>query len=385
VAPKDSSEVVATDQPVSIRLKGFFTMYNLGMSKTDIEKYSLINACRATMQHQPLGFEKEISDQVAKEIHQSPRGFFVPNDVLNHRGLSIGLADHSGENLVPTDIKSFIDILANAMLVRKLGATVLSGLSGDVGIPTLTVGTNSYWLDENGEPTEGLPVFAQLGLSPFTVGAYVDVTRQLVLQSSLNIESFLRMDLARSIGLKIDSACIIGGGENEPEGILAAVVANPATADFKCGDPDGDNLDYAGCCEIEAFLSDNNADQGKLGWLTNGRVRGLLRATQKFPSSNSGPVWEEGNTILGWPSYCTNQVPHTLAKGSSGAILSAAIFGNWQELVIGEFGVLDILIDPYSLSKSGGLRITAFQSVDVALRHDESFVRVVDINTTLSA
>lgn len=137
-------------------------MLRIGMSDTDIKKFSIVNIIRAAMDHRVAGFEREVSDTVVRDSKIAPRGYFVPWDVLLHRGLSIGMADHSGENLVATDMKSFVDVLTNKMLVQKLGATVLPGLVGDVAIPALSVETSSYWVNEGIAPAEGLPVMGQI-------------------------------------------------------------------------------------------------------------------------------------------------------------------------------------------------------------------------------
>jgi hypothetical protein len=42
------------------------------------------------------------------------------------------------------------------------------------------------------------------------------------------------------------------------------------------------------------------------------------------------------------------------------------------------YGGLDITVDPYALSTSGGVRIVALQNVDVAVRHAVSFCKSSD-------
>jgi len=363
-------------------------MLNIGLSENDIKKFSILNIVRSGLNNRVPEFEREVSDTVVKKSGLPARGFWVPADVLQKRDITpFAIAGGTGGYLVEEKLTSFVDILANKMLVRKLGATILPGLTSDISIPALQSGVASYWVTEGVSPTEGLPVFGQLPMSPKTIAGFVDATRKLVMQSSIGIEQFLRMDLARSLALGVDLAAIKGGGSGEPDGIFA----RGDIPTYECGTPDGGGLTYQGLCLIESTLGESNADVGALGFLTNSKVRALLRSTPIFTNSEK-PCWEGSETdpsmgrILGMPAGATSQVPSNFEKGSSGATLSGLIFGNWSDFLIGEFGPgLDILTDPFSLSTSGGLRVVAFLSCDFVIKHPASFCKVSDINTALPA
>ena len=120
---------------------------------------------------------------------------------------------------------------------------------------------------------------------------------------------------------------------------------------------------------------------GSLGYLTNTKVRGKLKLTQKFSGTNGDPIWEKGNEMNGYRAAVSNQVPSTLTKGTAAGICSAIIYGNWADMLIGMWGGLDILVNPYILSGTGSVRIEAFQSADIAVRHPESFAAMVDALT----
>jgi hypothetical protein len=123
-----------------------------------------------------------------------------------------------------------------------------------------------------------------------------------------------------------------------------------------------------------------NADVGTLAYLTNAKVRGKLKGTSKVSGQN-GFVWEAGNTPLnGYRCGVTNAVPSNLTKGT-GTNLSAILFGNFADLVIGMWGTLDLMVDPYTGSTAGTVRVVALQDVDVAVRHVESFATMVDAVT----
>ena len=126
----------------------------------------------------------------------------------------------------------------------------------------------------------------------------------------------------------------------------------------------------------------DNADFGSLAFLTNPKVVSELRRTPRQSSGVEGNfIMEEISNLLGYQVASTNQAPSNLAKGT-GSNLSSMIFGNFSDLVIGEWSAIDINVDPYSLSTTGGVRITAFHDVDVAVRNAQSFAAITDMITT---
>lgn len=132
---------------------------------------------------------------------------------------------------------------------------------------------------------------------------------------------------------------------------------------------------------LESDIAANNADVGTLGYLTNAKVRGKLKVTQKFASTNGMPIWADGNTPLnGYAAHVTNAVPSNLTKGNQ-SLSSAIIFGNFADLLIGLWGATDILVDPYTGGAAGTVRVRVLQSCDVALRHIESFSTMEDALT----
>ena len=267
-------------------------------------------------------------------------------------------------------------MLRNAMVLDKMGITVLSGLVGQIAIPKQTGGATAYWVAENASPNESQQAFGQVTMSPKTVGGYTDISRKLLLQSSIDVESFVQSDLATTLGLAIQSAAIAGtGANNQPSGILKQVTPSVI------GGANGGAPTFAQMVALETAVAVANADVGTLGYLTNTKVRGRLKTTETFTGTNGNPVWGSDNTVNGYQAKVTNAVPSNLTKGTANGVCSAAIFGNWADLVIGMWGVLDLLVDPYTNSTSGAVRVVALQDVDIALRNAESFATAVDLLT----
>jgi HK97 family phage major capsid protein len=385
----------------------------IGMSTKDIEKFSFCRALLAVSD--PLNAAKYAPFEVeCSRAAQDRRGdqrskgreaaITIPADVLSRgisitpdvsasvqrmfnarqqRDLNIGTTT-AGGNLVATELlgSSFIDLLRNAMVLDKLGITWLRDLVGNIAIPSATGAATGYWITEGNPPTESQQTIGQVALTPKTVGAYTDYTRKLLLQASLDVEAFIRADLANVVGQTIQLAAINGSGSApEPYGIL-----NTSGIGSVAGGAAGLAPAYTHMVDLETAVGNANADVGSLGFLTNSKVRGILRKTQEFSSTNGKAVWTNGRErgmgdILGYDAYVTNSVPSNLVKGGSGAVCSAVIFGNFADLVIGMWGGLDLMLDPYALATSGGKRVIALQDVDINLRRVASFAAMKDALT----
>lgn len=357
---------------------------DLGMSSKDVRNYSILRAVRAAVSGNwnEAKLEKDASDAVQKKVGREPRSFFIPYDVINpreKRDMTVGTPS-AGGYLKSTDlVPSLIELLSNKLVLGQAGVSMLTGLVGDVAIPKQTGGATGYWLAENGAPTEAALTLGQVSLTPHTFGAYVDISRKLMKQSSISVETLVRNDIARTIALGIDYAGLHGNSgsdANQPDGI--AVTSGIGSV---VGGTNGAAPDWADIVDLETNVSQDNADMGSLAYVTNSKVRGKLKKTMRTATYGEIPIWGEGNTPLnGYPAYVTNQVSSTLSKGSSN-VASAIFFGNWADLVLGMWGEMDMLVDPYTFSSSGAVRIVAFQDVDFAVRHAESFAAMLDALT----
>ena len=328
----------------------------IGLSEKEAGRFSIVRAiaAMATGSWKDAGFELEASRAVAKKLGRDPQGIYIPYETLR-RDLVVGTAT-AGGHTVATDLaaESFIELLRNRMMVNAMGARSLTGLVGNVAIPRQTSGATSYWVAESGAPTESAQAFDQVTLSPKTVGAFTDISRKLLLQSSLDVESFVRGDLAATLALAIDLAALNGSGaSNQPTGIINT--SGVGAVDLTGG------ISWADVVELESDIATANADAGAMGYLTTAAMRGTMKTTLKA-SGVSGYLWEGNDNINGYRAMVSNQIP-------AGKI----VFGNWADLIIGMWGALDITTDIYTGSTSGTVRVVALQDVDIAVRHAASF------------
>ena len=355
----------------------------IGMTGKEQRQYSLVRAlyhlanpsdARAREQ---AAFEIECSEAAAAKSGKASRGLIVPFDVLK-RDLTVSPAT-AGGHTVATDLlaSSFIDLLRNAQVISGMGTQYLTGLVGNIAIPRQTGGASAYWVAENAAVTESSQAFDQVTLSPKTVGAFTDISRKLLLQSSIDVESFVQRDLATILGLAIQQAAINGPGTgNQPTGILATAGIGDVV-----GGTNGLAPSWQHTVDLETAVAVANADVGTLGYLTNAKVRGRLKTTSKVSGQN-GFIFEGGDTPLnGYRAAITNAVPANLTKGTSTGVASAILFGNFADLIIGMWGGLDLLVDPYTGGTAGTVRVIAHQDVDVAVRYAASFAAMKDALT----
>jgi HK97 family phage major capsid protein len=355
----------------------------LGLDKKDLSKFRFMNAVRAMAfpndraVQKEAGFEREVSEQAAALLNKSPRGFFIPEEVLNYRpqaqrDLLVG-TDALGGFTVQTDIlaNSFIDVLrAKSLMMQK--ATVLTGLQGQIAIPKISAGSTAYWVAENGAVTESNQTFAQLAMSPNTCGAMTDISRLLLKQSSMSIENLIRGDLAASVATAVDLAATSGtGADNQPTGILATSGIGAVAMGTNGLAPT-----WASVVALETAVATDNADVGDLAYITSAKMRGKMKVVAKV--TDPPFIWGDDNTLNGYPALVTNQISDVLTKGSSEDVCSAMIFGNWKDLVIGIWGGVDLIADPYTGSAAGTLRLVLMQDLDIGVRHAESFAACVD-------
>ncbi len=338
------------------------TAAEIGLNEKESRNFSFLRAINYLANptdraaREAAAFEIEASEAAAAKLGRQSRGITIPQDVLR-RDLNVGAAT-AGGNLVATELDagSFIDLLRNASALDQAGATVLTGLTGNVAIPRQSGAATAYWVAESGAPTESQQTVDQVSLTPRTVAAYTDYSRRLMIQSSIDVENMVRNDLARVIALKIDYAGLYGtGSSSEPLGLKNTT--GIGTEDFAADTPT-----FAEVVALESDVATANALAGNPVYLMNAAMRGGLKTKAK--DAGSGLFVMEGNEVNGYRGVLSNQV-------ESGDLW----FGNFADLIIGYFSGLDIMVDPYTNSTSGTVRVVAMQDVDIAIRHPESFSR----------
>lgn len=333
-----------------------------GLSKKERQDYSIVRAIRALSNptdraaQEAARFELEASDAAARAYGTTAQGIMVPAEVLGNWKRDLNTSDDN--EIVATNLLAgdFIDVLRNASSVMQAGARMMPGLVGNVAIPKKTAASSGSWIStEGGAASESEPTFGTVSLTPKTVGAFTDMTRQLILQSTPSIEALVRDDLTQALALAIDAGALKGTGlSGQPTGIYSTSGIN--TDSFAGATPT-----WAEIVGLETLVAEDNALMGNLAYILPASLYGTLKTTAKATNQAIFAVDNDG-TMNGYRTIVSNQ-----------ATAGNLLFGNFSDCLIGMWGGLDLTVDPYTSSNTGTVRVVALQSVDVAVRHAVSF------------
>lgn len=337
---------------------------------------------QATGDWRKAGFEREINDEIAKRVGNEARGVYVPDFAWQQRGpLSTAATGGSGsevvfDDFVPTAHRGdmFIEALRARQVLGGLGATYMTGLTGRIKMPKLATGANAAFVEELAAVGDGAGTDGGVTLQPRTMGAYVDMSRLLVMESVPAIEQIIQNDLLASAADRLEYYAIQGSGSGgQPTGILNTSGVN--NLDISAG-TDVDSLTWADIINLVKLVEEDNGivNGNAAGFLSHPAVKAKLASTAKVASTDSVMIMNDPWTsIYGYPAAFTSNVPTTLDPGDGGNDASALIFGDFSQLIIAQFGAPSIMVDPYTNSTSGTVRMVLHTELDVGVRNAVSF------------
>ena len=336
--------------------------------------FSITKAIAAQLPNSTVdaGREREVSQELSRRAGRPFEGIAVPLAVFEERVLTTAApVGGPGSNIVATDHRGdqFIDRLRASLRISQLGATVLSGLVGNVDIPKLKASATAGWVAENAGITPSDHEFTKISLTPKHCGALTEFSRNMLLQSSPDIESLVRRDFAAILAEAIDAAAIVGGGSNEPDGLVTLAGTSAVSTGTLAGPTWAQVLTI-----IETAETDNATANA---WLTHPSVVRKLRSTLKESGdAGAGYLMDAPGALAGYSLASSTLVP---SGGSPAA--GTIIFGNWSDLLIGYWSAFDLLVNPYESTaySKGNVQVRAMLTTDVAVRHGESFVVVDDV------
>ena len=381
-AAMDAISSEAAEQPI-IGMRGAPAVH----SRAE-QPYSLVRAIAAleSGRWDDAGFERECAQELQHRAGRAAQGVHVPLAAFGKRDL---LTTANAGELIGTDHmgSAFTDVLRPASKVVDLGATMMPGLRGQVQIPRMTAGTAAEWIGEDAAATESTPEFDQIDLELKQLSARASMSRRQVKQADPALEAILRRDLIAQIGTAMDRAAINGAGSaTEPRGVLN--LANLTTIDVGADGNTGGEIVYPAVAALLGALEANDVVDGRIAFLTNPAVAAQMLGKPIF-QYGSQPMLQpmadgSGDAMLANRRLAsTSNVPNDLTKGTA-TDLSALIVGRWADVLVGMWGGLDILLDPYTDAPKGNVRIVAHAEMDISVRYDESFAAITDISTELT-
>lgn len=327
-------------------------------------RVSVVDVIRAQMEGRSLdGAAREYHLETERRTGRKAQGVFVPMAAIEQR-----VSTTSGApEVVPTDHRpdQYIGPLRNALLTRRLGVRVLAGLSGNLSIPKHQTSLTAGWVAENAALTPSDMAFDSVTLAPKHAGGLTELSRQLIQQSSPDIEQLVRDDLAAILAQAIDSATILGGGSNEPDGVLSST---PQTSSLA-------TLSWANVLALLQKLDIVNAPAANI--VASMKVKAKVAGTLKVSGdAGAGFIYQDGR-IADLPTYFSNQVPEKSGSPNTGRLIA----GDWSQVLLGIWSEIDILANPYETTafSKGNVQVRAMSTVDVAVRHANAFVVADDL------
>ena len=359
----------------------------LGLSEREVKNFSL---CRlldhmidpSASTREAAAFELDVtraaSDLQAKTLNKSSRGFLIPWEVLGATRAAetpgqIAGSFSDGGALVGTNRldAQFIDLIRNRSAFLNSGLTILSGLEGNVEIPKKLGTSQFYFVGENVDVTNSKLTFGMVNMIPRTIGVRVPISRRILKQASPDIENLVRLDMAESVALGMDTSIGYGTGSNgQPLGIInttgigSVTMGGGASKAFpsNLGGGTHDCGDWADYVDLETALAANNLDAGSMRYIMNSVVKGALKQTLRASAAGSDYIMTDAGEVNGYPVVVSNQMQ-----------ANDVLFGNFADCVVGMWSGLDLTIDNITQSASGQTIITVQQDFDVAVRRPQSF------------
>lgn len=359
----------------------------------EIREYNPMAAIRMAAAGKLTGLELEMHQEGLNELRAagaSPQdnGVVIPLVYLRSAGQKSEKRDMTvtggspagveGGYTVATEVGPFIDYLRNAQVLTQAGARVLTGLVGNIDFPIGNTDATIAWEGEVDANAESNPTVAKKSISPKRLGTFVDVSRQLLLQSSIDVEQLVMRMLLDAVNLGWQQAAISGSGSGQPLGITGTVGVGSVV-----GGTNGAVPSWSKVVELESAVRVLNGAGLRMGYLTNEKVRGYWKSNPKV-ASTSGMIWSEMNNespVNNYPVYTTGLVPANLTKGDASGVCSAIIFGNFDHLLMGQWGGLEVIPNPYTKSKEGIVEMTVNAFVDSIVLQPKSFAVMLDALT----
>lgn len=353
----------------------------VGCTREEAQQFSIMRAARLAFAGKPLdGIEREMCDEVSRNLGRDPQanGFFLPREVrdlampvesaMGAIARTMAAGDFlKGGSAVPTIKMDMIELLRNLAVVFAMGATRMDDIVGDLSFPRQTSGADVKDKSETGTSEETDQGTDDVKATPHRLTAFTAVTRQLMAQTSSDVEAWVREDLIIQAALQLDFNAMFGLGSG---GASLGVYNTPGVGNVTFGA----SPTRAKIIEFETKVNVGNALMGSLGFVTSPAAAGKLKDTKV--DAGSGKFLWDGSVVDGmldaYKAMSTNQVAAT------GTYANRLLFGDWRQLMVIFWAGTEIIVDPYSAKKTGKVEIQIERMYDTIIRHPESFCTSTD-------
>ena len=345
----------------------------------DIRRFSISKFLRQAMPGETMdGIEAEMAAEGKREFQESIKGaaegVFLPSALLRDYYYTNASESSYGQAFIEQTSLTYIGKLRNATIGRRLGVRYLDGLQGNIAF--VTGGADASWVAEEAAASKQKPAYAKKVMSPKRLQVLQGVTYDLMHQSSKALDNLIMEDMVKAHAVALDAAIFAGSGSSgQPTGVLAASGVNNIDIDTN-----GGPLTYDLLVQMETEVGiDNGLLDDTLAYVSNAKVQGKLKT---IPQIAGYPYYlMNDGKVNGYPFFMSNAIPSNLTKGSSSGVCSAIVFGNWSEVLVGSWGGLQLIVDPYTAKANGVLEISAAAYHDVLVRTPEAFCKIDEVTT----
>ncbi|MCE7038986.1 phage major capsid protein [Dyadobacter sp. CY312] len=362
-------------------------MGNRDSSKQDRKDMARFNLNRALLldaeQRSLDGIELEVSQEGEKRALQDgisipgPRkGIIVLDEVYESRALGQGVTIQNtapgdlGGLFVKKELQSIQQLIQAKTFLSEWGVEIMSGLKGDLVFPVQETTIDIQELTEIEEMEDDEITFSSFEMKPSRRGATVPISYQILDQSSIDMQGFVLNEISSQLAQKLNREVLAH--------LLTAITS--ANDNLLALGTDGATATWEDIVKLETMIDSIDHLQGSPKYLTNAKVKGKLKVTQKFTGTNGIPVWGDSNDLNGYSAVTTNMVPSTLTKGTSNNG-SAIIFGDPKGLAVGRWGGTRFITNPYTKAKKGQIEVTANAFWGVKVKRAKSFAGIKDALT----
>jgi hypothetical protein len=349
--------------------------------KEEMKRFSISKFIRQAMPGATMdGIEAEMAQEGKREFQESIKGsaegVFLPSSFLRNYYYTNASEDNYGKAFIEETSLSYEGKLRGAMLGERLGVRYINGLQGNVAI--VTGGADAAWVAEEAAASKAKPAYTKAVLSPKRLQVLQGITYDLLHQSTKDVDRLIMEDMVKAHAAALDAAIFAGSGSSgQPTGVLNTSGINSIYAGASSSA--GAAATYAKFVQMETEVGIDNGLLDNLAYVSNAKVQGSLKT---IPQIEGYPFYlMNDGKVNGYPFYMTNAIPSNATVGSSEGVCSSALFGPWSEVLVGGWGGLQFIVDPYTAKANGVLEISAMAYHDVLVRHPAAFCKLIGITT----
>lgn len=309
-------------------------------SKRQMKQFNLLTAIRNIANNQELdAVSKAVINEGADEMRRAGISYQGQLQLpTESRSVTVSA---EGEDVVGVDVTNILEPLRAKNVLVQAGAKFMGGLVGDVQIPVMSPSAVS-WAGEIADASDANISFDSVKLSPKRLTCYVDISRQF-LNQSLDAEAVIKDDIINAINTKLE-ATILGnasGSTTQPAGLFYTTGSTATVSGF------------TDITDLESDVEDTNV-MGECAYIVSNKAKAALRIMAKGENTSANVM--EGGEIDGTPVFNTSNVYST-----------GVAYGDWSNLVIGQWGSIDLVVDPFSQAKNGCVRLVVNAYIDAAV------------------